>query len=588
LQTAQLAELTGLSKLKAERDIAIAQTEKLGKAGKKAAEEFTQAFNISGRNEALKELEKVIGEMKKGDNGKLPSDLQTDKNNLQARAGQIFLDAQSGKTTLDQLIPLLADVNAQVQDIFIRQNWFETQDKAAKAFSEGLKKQIAEDKAALDGMKREWEDLVAPEKGRLQGQQQAISDAASRNIRLAQAQSMPGDEVGTMNQVQRIRLQAAQDEYDRAMKLAKLHLDDAQRERDEAKATEVLKRQISDAELDRTIQIMDLRKKELEQFRDSAGRIFDAISQHGFAGLKDVAQGMMQTVQRTIFQNLAEEIFRQTRDKMKLGDMIGGQVDKNGNLTTTGRILRGTPLGIDPAKLAQDQNTAAHKDQTVATRELKQATVDLTAAMQSGAAGAGAAGAGGSTDSLGSAVSSIVDDKKMSGMTAKLGQAMAIGAGAFGVYSGIKEGGAKGVLNAAGGSAAIAGQVLPLISSSLKAAGPIGALVGFGLSMLGGLFGSDNKQKFDQAQTDTLNANKYTAPLASNRTVDLSGADVDYTYMGRLRAAQAPPMQVNFTIHAMDAKSFMDRSGDVAAALHKELRLGHPVGLDIQQAILGS
>jgi hypothetical protein len=38
----------------------------------------------------------------------------------------------------------------------------------------------------------------------------------------------------------------------------------------------------------------------------------------------------------------------------------------------------------------------------------------------------------------------------------------------------------------------------------------------------------------------------------------------------------------------MDAKSFMDRSSDIATAVQKELRLGHPVGLNIQQAILGT
>ena len=97
LQSAHLAELSGLAKLRAERDIAIQQTAKLGKNGQQAAKEFTEAFNISGKVEALKELEKVINDLKKEGpvDANLPADLKAAKSAVRQRAGQAYLAIQA-------------------------------------------------------------------------------------------------------------------------------------------------------------------------------------------------------------------------------------------------------------------------------------------------------------------------------------------------------------------------------------------------------------------------------------------------------------------------------------------------------------
>jgi hypothetical protein len=40
-------------------------------------------------------------------------------------------------------------------------------------------------------------------------------------------------------------------------------------------------------------------------------------------------------------------------------------------------------------------------------------------------------------------------------------------------------------------------------------------------------------------------------------------------------------------ISTMDAQSFLDNSGKIAAAVQKEVVAGHPVGAALQRAVLG-
>ena len=299
----------------------------------------------------------------------------------------------------------------------------------------------------------------------------------------------------------------------------------------------------------------------------------------------------MEVIKRTIFQNLAVELYSQLKDKMKLGSVIPGQTttDKNGNpqLTTLGRILKGTPLGVDESKLILQTNTNETRNNTTVTKELNQTIKDLKATIEARGAAGGEAGAvgGAAGDAVGSTLDSLTGGKQASEFQKTLTTALTIGAGALGVIQGARQGGVGGGLMAAGGVAAIAGTVLPLISKSLKLAGPIGEIAGIGLTLLAGLFGH-SKEKFDKEQTEALNANKYTEPTASNRSTDLRNQDVDYDYQGRIRATTT--VNINIPVQTMDARSFMDRSGDVAEAIRKELKLGHPVGMDIQQAILGT
>jgi hypothetical protein len=51
---------------------------------------------------------------------------------------------------------------------------------------------------------------------------------------------------------------------------------------------------------------------------------------------------------------------------------------------------------------------------------------------------------------------------------------------------------------------------------------------------------------------------------------------------------QQNPGTMSVTIYALDSQSVLDRSSDIATAVQKEVRNGHPVGLALQQSLVGS
>ncbi|WP_321471157.1 hypothetical protein [uncultured Paludibaculum sp.] len=377
----------------------------------------------------------------------------------------------------------------------------------------------------------------------------------------------PGGEAAAITAVATLREQTAQREYDLSMKTVQ----------DRAK----LEAAVDQARKDRMVQIAQMQQAELERIKQSAGSVYDAMVSKGISGVGDFVKGQLQVVGRTVFQNVAVEVFRTAKDTLKLGDLVGGQVGKDGKLTGLGRVLQGTPLGVDQSKLALETNTSETRLNTIAVEK-------NTAAHQA------AQVTGGSGSDIAEATGDALDkggSKLASKLQRTLSTALALGAGAYGIAQGVHQGGAKGALNTTAGVASMAsGLIGSKVFGAALASGPWGGILAGGaaaLSLIGSFFGK-SKETFDKEQTDTLNANKYEAPTASNRTTDLRGADVDYDFTGRLRAAGAASMVFQFTIEALDAKSILDRSSDLAEAIHKELRLGHRLGMDIQQAILGT
>jgi hypothetical protein len=222
------------------------------------------------------------------------------------------------------------------------------------------------------------------------------------------------------------------------------------------------------------------------------------------------------------------------------------------------------------------------------------------------------------------------------GLAGKVAGGTAAVAGALTAYNGFSRGGAKGitqgvsgVLGAAAGVAALTGVGAPVALALGIAAGAV--------SLFSGLLG-DSKAKFAKQQDKIIQQGQYLAPISTNSTVDTHGFMVDYGSNGKIR--QSPfdentinnsyldrlhntntwlPIQgnsgpnltqfgdnpltpirpsaagggqaaitVNLTVNALDSKSFLDRSGDVAMSVIKELNAGHPLGLSIQQKVLGS
>lgn len=398
---------------------------------------------------------------------------------------------------------------------------------------------------------------------------QGIQRYVSFQEQMVRLTAGPGGEYAALQQIMQLRIEGANKEF----------IITKDRARFEA--------EVDSARKDRVLAIAQLQQQELEKYKQAAGSVWDAMVSKGIGGIGDFMRGQLLVVGRTMFQNLAVEMFKQSKDALHLGDAIGGQVDKNGKLTTLGRVLQGTPLGVDQGKMVMEQNTTETRMNTQATRDVKLALDSLRGAL--GTAGTGTA-SGGIADATGDVLDKATGSSKLASKFSKvMTSAVTIGAGVYGVTQGINQGGAKGALNAAGGAA---GMASGLISSHLfgaaAASGPLAPImagVAIALPLIAGMFGQ-TKEKFDQQQTDTLNRNKYTEATAGNHIMELRGGDVDYDYTGRLRTANDKTTIIQFSISAMDAKSFLDRSGDIADALHKELRLGNRVGLDIQQAIL--
>ncbi len=84
--------------------------------------------------------------------------------------------------------------------------------------------------------------------------------------------------------------------------------------------------------------------------------------------------------------------------------------------------------------------------------------------------------------------------------------------------------------------------------------------------------------------TDQFTSTGLTSPLGTS-FLEPYGAPVRATSPG---GSSGSAGTINLTINALDSQSILDRSSDLASAVQKEVRLGHPVGRQIQQAVLGT
>lgn len=116
---------------------------------------------------------------------------------------------------------------------------------------------------------------------------------------------------------------------------------------EDAEADRIRSKEQLDADYDQLQTLMSLRRKEIEDVRGGAGRVFDAITTRGGHGLTEFAQGQFRVLGRQIFQNIAAIWFKNVRES--LGNLIPGQetVDANGQrrVTTLGQVFSSTVLG---------------------------------------------------------------------------------------------------------------------------------------------------------------------------------------------------------------------------------------------------
>ena len=351
---------------------------------------------------------------------------------------------------------------------------------------------------------------------------------------------------------------------------------------DQAEAT----RRRQDAEFEREVAIADQRKRIRDNNRENDGRIFDALVSGG-AGLRSFASGLFLSSGRTIFQN-TNELFRTgLSDRLRLP----GQQNAGGGLNLFGKILQGTPFGVDPSKIAVDANTAATVLNTSALAQL-----NGSLAITGGSGGAssvlggfssifggskiGATGAASTSrvpifNELGDIEGYLPASSATSGSKfgKGIGIAGAAAAGFFGTKAGINQGGVRGGLTAAGSLSGAAGAILGLAGVSGPLA-PILAGAGLGLGLISSLM-PDPKKLRDDFISRTLDSSVYMSPKAQGIGLTRLGDGFDYNRYGEMR-----PIIVN--INAMDSKSFLDRRNDIAEAVRGAIQEGHDVNSEIR------
>ncbi len=160
---------------------------------------------------------------------------------------------------------------------------------------------------------------------RQQATENLSRSALDHQVRMIQLLSGPGGEVAAIQRVYDLRVSAAK---------TTLEMQEAIYAREEAMA--------------------ELQKKRIDDIRDAAGQVFDAMLKGG-AGLQEMLTGQLRVWQRTIFQNLAVELTKGLSGHMSMPGTTGA----DGKPTMLGRILTGTPFGPDPLKLAGATLTSA-------------------------------------------------------------------------------------------------------------------------------------------------------------------------------------------------------------------------------------
>jgi hypothetical protein len=302
--------------------------------------------------------------------------------------------------------------------------------------------------------------------------------------------------------------------------------------------------------------LYELRKRGLDEYKQSVMSAFDALVSGG-GGISSFLRSQGMGVLRTMVGNVAAETYKPGRFTLP------GQGTPD-NPSLLGRLLQGTPFGMDPAagvqmSAAQIQVQAAQMQLAAASGAANGGSFFPAAARAMGGfwSGPGSGYSGGNPYVMyGSGVdedaelASIMQVRSGAPTWARyVGYAGAAAGGALGTYSGIKTGGVRGAMAAGGSLTSAAGAIMSMAGVSGPAA-PIMMGVGLGLGLGTMLFG-DPKRKRAEALESEAAAREYTAGTGTSYAYDTYGRGTDYDMTGRLRP-------IIIQISAMDTQSFAD------------------------------
>ncbi|MFN7939099.1 MAG: hypothetical protein U0R19_37595 [Bryobacteraceae bacterium] len=430
----------------------------------------------------------------------------------------------------------------------------------------------------------------------------ALQDAAAYEERILQLTAGQGNQVSAILRAAQLRVSAAQKQHDIERQIAVAQKDSVAIA--EAKAR--LDNETNRANREATLQLLELRKRERDEFKQGAERLFDALQSRGGAGARDfIRSQFLDTTGRKVFGNVAGLTFDQLRSaKVTLPGQGTAQ-----NPSLLGKILQGTPFGLDPLNDPALRQVASLDKNTLATDRLTAALSGAALPGGSTAAGLGTLFPGiptgvfqgglgpifslaqrsttvpGGTPTI---LQQIQDDQVSRALSiappggkggakslGTLGTGVALAGGAFGVISGIRQGGGRGALTAVGSAAATVAALSPEpISKAIATA------VALGAAAVGSLL-PDPKKKRDDEITRRIESARFAEPVSTTHEVDLFGRSVDFNTRGQVRVV----IQQTNNFSAIDGQSLIDRRRDLADAVLPAIQEGHPLMREIQSQL---
>lgn len=288
------------------------------------------------------------------------------------------------------------------------------------------------------------------------------------------------------------------------------------------------------------LQQLELQRRRIDEFRDAAGRTFDALTARGGGGLRDLFQGFLRTIQRQIFVNLATILFERIGDIFGGGKKAGGQKQQKGSILD--QILRGTPF---------ERQAKATEENTLILKEVNETLKQIQARL-GGVAGTGVPVVG-----------------QGPGGVIRQGLPGSIGAAA---------GAAGGVARAVGGAGGILGSIAGAVGTALP-------FVGLGLtafSLISSLFGGGGNRRRAQIENMIAEAQADEA-RAITRETTIGGTGLDVDFRGNLRPVGG---QIVVQVNTMDAASFIDNRDKIAEAVRVAVQDNHPLRTEIDLAVV--
>ena len=385
----------------------------------------------------------------------------------------------------------------------------------------------------------------------------------------------PGGEVEAVNLITQLRIQAL--------------------EKQKALGADIFETELAQARIleERNLRILEIRKQHEAQLRTAGESLFDAALAGG-GGLRRFITSAALVPARQIAGNAAVEAFGGMAGKFQLPGLTG----TGGEANILGRLLQGTPFGIDPMKAAGDLQMDAAQIQLQAASTMAGA-VGIPGAAGTAASGGGLLGSlprilGGAAGTSGiftnqpggirwedqaslGALNAASLNRPPSNLTRNLGIAGALGAGAFGAYSGFSAGGAQGALTGTASIAGAAGALLPMLSKGLALAGPIGMGAGMALGLVASLIGDPKKNRADK-MASTTEGWRYTAPDPVSVSTDMRGQELYYDMRGNLQSAGGRQVTFVYQVSAVDApgveKFFQENYEALGKGVYRAIQQG--------------